>query len=144
MSCGCNAAPTPPGTLRARAAICHLCIYAERDDVAPWTVGAVACTISGKSVVDHIRGVPCPKGKHPDAGGIVRFPFGMKRAGVPKEFRWLMRRRLTGPLPGCGCFVVLLRLRAWLISLASPTRSSSPVPAPASGSYSHPRPTPQR
>lgn len=114
---------------RARAFSCQLCIYAEHDPVSPWIVGAVTCTISGKPVEAHITAckADCPKGRH---DGVVRFPFWFKRAGIPKELRWLFAWWLTGPMPGCGCFVFLLKLRSWLSrihsSVATP-RSGKPI-----------------
>lgn len=103
MACG-SCQPTDPNMVRAKSAICHLCIYAERDAVSPWVVGAVSCSVDGKPIESHIMAkVPtCLKGKHPDAQGMVKW-LGILWYGTPYPMRVLLRRRLTGPLPGCGC-----------------------------------------
>ncbi len=89
---------------RARALLCQVCIYAEHDSGGPWDGQAVTCTISGKPVTAHIMSCApsCPKGKHPDKDGIVKFAW-VKWYGVPRFLRWLLAGRLTGSVPGCGC-----------------------------------------
>lgn len=103
--------------IRAKSAICHLCIYAERDPVSPWVVGAVSCSVDGKPIESHVMAkVPtCPHGKHPDANGLVKW-VGILWFGVPAPLRFVLRNRLTGPLPGCGCMrtpkLVWLKIQA--------------------------------
>jgi hypothetical protein len=98
---------------RARALMCTFCIYAEHDADGPLHGQAITCTIGGRPVADYILSCQpsCPKGKHPDTSGIVRFA-GVRWYGVPRFLRWLAAGRLTGAVPGCGCVLVLKNL--WL------------------------------
>lgn len=96
---------------RARAVLCHSCVWAsrERGQHRRWT--AVGCTVSGKTVEHHVSSCApsCPKKKHPDMAGMVRWLW-IEWYGVPKPLRWVVRP--TGPVPGCGCIKVLKN--AWL------------------------------
>lgn len=137
MTCGsCQASQQ---STRAKSVICHLCIYAERDPVSPWVNGAISCSIDGKPIESHVMAtVPtCPMGKHPDAAGLVRW-LGILWFGVPAPMRWVLRSRLTGPLPGCGCTVWgktrWLRLKAWYtqrwVSPRGGTTPQTPILSP--------------
>jgi hypothetical protein len=99
-----RSAETVAAIRRGRAIMCHVCIYAEHGADA-WGKGAVACTISGRPVAEHIRDAKptCPRKRH---GAIVRW-MGVRWFGVPHPIRVTMRHKLTGPVPGCGCIVAL-------------------------------------
>lgn len=115
MTCvGCiNASPDAADIRRARAIICHWCLYAEHEPDGTITGTAVACTVDGLSVDSHVTSCrpSCPKGKHPDENGMVVF-MGIRWYGVPAFLRWLLVFRLTGAVPGCGCVAYLKDL--WL------------------------------
>ena len=119
MTCGC-VSPVPPlvqnglesirvsGSVVERAAMCDTCIWGEKHDYFGY--GVVSCTISGRKILDHVHGVACPEGKHPDCRGITRF-MGIRWYGVPMPVRawvWLTGTRHI-PLRAwrlCGCAVV--------------------------------------
>jgi hypothetical protein len=106
MGCGCNQNKLlVEAERRSRAIMCHFCIYAEHHATEPWKKGAVECRISGKPVSLYILNpVPCcPKNKH---GPITKY-LGIRHYGAPKYLRWLLYKRLTGPVAGCGCIYVL-------------------------------------
>jgi len=111
MGCGCTGAvpltvgltdgfTDERGQQRARAVMCGTCPAREGDRCAP----------AGHTVRRMVLDGGCPRGRHPDAAGVVRW-LGTEWYGVPAALRWaygLARRwlglpRLTGPLPGCGC-----------------------------------------
>jgi hypothetical protein len=115
MSCGtCEKAIVPGGLEATRAGQCHVCIWAEHDGADPWGLGAVACTISGRPVPEHVMGRPCPKGKHPDPTGVTTW-LGVRWYGVPYPIRlWLWATHPNHRKPswfgGCGCVVRLKQL----------------------------------
>lgn len=98
-----NARPDASQIKRARAIMCHWCLWAEHD-TGPWDGTAVSCTISGRPVDVHISSCrpSCPKNLHPDGDGLVRYLW-ITWYGVPAFLRWMLGKRLTGPVPGCGC-----------------------------------------
>jgi hypothetical protein len=93
---------------RARAIMCSTCIYGERSDAGYWGLAVVGCTVSGMSIEAHMTSCQpsCPKGLHPDKDGIVKW-LGVRWFGVPMPKRFIIRKKLTGPVPGCGCIRVL-------------------------------------
>lgn len=112
MTCGCQQSQpgemirakscTLPVIQSERAAMCLTCACREG-------TGSMAdtCGVTGMFVATHILGKPCPRGRHPDAKGLVS-AFGVKWRGVPMVDRvWL---RATGQLssiralPQCGCW----------------------------------------
>ncbi len=114
MTCAsCGSSPDAAMVRRARAVICHTCLWVEHSTDGPWTGVGVLCTISGKPVEQHIQSCApsCPRKRHPDQTGMVRF-MGMEWYGVPRFLRWVLAGRLTGTVPGCGCHARLKRL--WL------------------------------
>lgn len=89
--------------LRTRAAICGSC-RDHRD---------TRCGVSGLSLVLHVHGMACPRGKQADGRGWVRW-LGLAWVGVPWPVRaWRAaksRNRGWLLLPGCGCVVALKRV----------------------------------
>lgn len=105
---------------RERAALCQFCPHADHGE-GFWTQGAVECTISGRAILEHVTGAPCPRGYHPDSRGITRW-LGVRWYGVPYPIRVLLwafgaSHRRPGAWGRCGCLV-------WLKSiLANPSQS---------------------
>lgn len=94
---------------RARAAMCSVCPEAVRD--GPWFTregSPLACGLSGKPIKLHVESCrpSCPAGHHPGASGMVHW-VGLDWFGVPYPVRLWLRRKLTAPLPGCGCIARL-------------------------------------
>lgn len=84
--------------------MCQVCMRAARatgDRLGLRGGGAVRCTVSGRSVAEHVMEsvATCPRRRH---GAVVRW-FGIMWYGPPAPLRWLMFWWLTGPVPGCGC-----------------------------------------
>jgi len=117
MKCGCSQPADSVITCKrgptlavhaTRAAMCATCPERRADN----SLGT--CEISGRAVVLHLNGEPCGLGRHPDAGGRVKW-LGVLWRGVPFPLRLALQvrwpRRNPWRLPGCGC---LDRLKAWV------------------------------
>lgn len=127
MACGCAKTPgrtAQPkagtlGPIHERAALCQFCPHADHG-AGFWTQGATECTITGKAILEHVTGAPCPRGYHPDGRGITRW-LGVRWYGVPYPIRVLLwafgaSHRRPGAWGRCGCLV-------WLKSiLANPSQ----------------------
>ena len=114
MTCGCKNIVVPEVTRRARAAMCLTCLDADRG----FGMDAIHCTVSGKTIETHVlqSDLTCPEGKHPDSDGCITWG-GVRWYGVPMPVRWLLRRKLTGPLSGCGCIKLLKDCWVWVVGL---------------------------
>ncbi len=111
MSCGCS---RPTVDLSPAAIMCGAC---------PRRNGFVDCSVDGKPMLSR----PCPREKHPDAIGRVRW-LGIRWYGVPAPIRWYGSAGLYAEvcglganvkwrdLPGCGCIV---RLKDWTKGITS-------------------------
>lgn len=81
--------------------------------------GHGVCSYSGRMVVLHVRGTPCPRGRW-DVRGRVRW-VGMWWVGLPWPQRvWRAMAQRDGRwmgTPGCGCIVwarvVVVEVRRW-------------------------------
>ncbi len=116
MSCGCG---KPAPDLSPAAIMCGAC---------PRRRGFIECRVDGKPMLSR----PCPKGKHPDDVGRVRW-LGIRWHGIPAPIRWyglaglyaktlgIGARVKWRDLPGCGCVVRLKDLwvkgTSWLSRL---------------------------
>lgn len=114
MGCSSCQKPGKENLSVSLAAMCHTCPKAERRGGE-----AVRCTINGQALYPLlVEGESfCPKGRHPDPAGLVRWA-GFGWHGVPYPLRlWLWgvtaldyfrgRRiappRKPGEYQGCGC-----------------------------------------
>jgi hypothetical protein len=98
--------------------MCRVCGAADLDLPVP------VCRSSGETIYTMtIGGEACPRGRHPDAAGVVRWPVRpVKWHGIPGPVRyWLagLGYRPAAAWQGCGCLVAAKRLTAWL-GLATP------------------------
>ena len=119
MGCGCGGGGGCRKDARTCAAICHVCAFAEHAPRA-WVDGAMACTISGRPITEHLGGAACPRGYHPTCKSLVaRLPWPglawVEWYGVPWPIRvalWSFHPRhpARGGWPGCGCLVAV---KAW-------------------------------
>lgn len=108
--CGCGVTAE---TRRTNAAMCVLCPELGMRVRADWSTVAV-CTVDGRAFGPRgERREACPRGRHADEQGMVRW-LGSRWRGVPYPLRVRLRRRgvelKRGPLPGCGC---IDRVKAW-------------------------------
>jgi hypothetical protein len=106
MSCGCSKDPIYEKAMRAtRGAMCVACAGPD----------ASTCPMTGSLVSLHVRGKPCPKGRHPNREGILTWLW-VRWFGTPFPLRaWLWTCHYSDrdwaafrwQLPGCGCVVAL-------------------------------------
>ena len=97
---GARAARAVKEAVRTAEIVCLLC---------PHSGGAEgrACRLDGRQLVHVTLNRSCPKGKHPDADGRVRW-LGVLWRGVPWPLRWRLPKGVKPP--GCGCLDALKRL----------------------------------
>ena len=89
--------------------MCSTCPEAIR--AGPWFTrdgSPITCGITGQPVEVYIQSCApsCPIGRHPGADGVI-VAHGLRWLGVPMPDRLFLWRLLTGPMPGCGCILVL-------------------------------------
>jgi len=93
---------------RTRSAMCAACPRLRN-----WTV----CSIDNQPASGRTH---CPKGRFPDAHGVVRW-MRVRWYGVPYPLRVTVAalRAARKPLPGCGCIVRLKDLWRWIVNATS-------------------------
>lgn len=105
----------PRAVLLERTAICTLCAGG----------GSAYCPVTSQPVVLYLSGAPCPKRRHPDESGLVRF-LGILWFGFPWPLRWVFwwrlrnkglgrlgdRRAFFAKFPACGC-IARLKVLTW-------------------------------
>lgn len=111
--------------------VCASCVHSRGGKGRP---GMVRCSVNGVAIVEQVcggvlkarAGMACPKGKGPDADGLVRH-WWMRWRGVPLPTKLRLRFAWKGigapaparweDMPGCGCVHVLKnaaeRIAAW-------------------------------
>jgi len=128
--CGCTGTNSACSRKAAKAAMCETCLFGTGGQTR-YGPGVVACSIDGKPIsVAMTR--PCPRGRHPDADGVIRWA-GVRWQGVPMPLRvvlrlWHPRHPRLRRWDGCGCVVILKRgtetigLIVRMMTLPSPAR----------------------
>lgn len=108
--CNCGGGPkVAENDRRARGIACDSCKhYRATCSLTQLTYAAIRS--APKSV--------CPIGRHPDEQGRVRWGL-VTTIGVPKWVRWRYRKRIKGPLDGCGCLAFLADTWGWIMFVAS-------------------------
>lgn len=109
--CGCKeASKARIDYCRTKAAMCASCPNHVTDDTGSVSrCGArlnASIRINGEASEWWSRG-ECPRGRFPDADGVVRWS-GVRWYGVPAPIRWWLRWRnpvhpKPSSFPGCGC-----------------------------------------
>lgn len=109
--CECKGPNSACSRLVTKTAMCETC-PAGTLGPSRYGRGVVACSIDGKPIAKAITRA-CPRGRHPDAEGIVRWA-GIRWFGVPMPLRvklrlWHPRHPRLRRWDGCGCVVILKR-----------------------------------
>jgi hypothetical protein len=121
MSCGCGdtsiTIETPRGrevklsVIHERLAMCATCSRGEHDG-SFWVGGTDRCGVTGRHVLDHASGAPCPRRKFPEGARHVTRWAGLRWYGVPYPIRlvlWALAPGHRSPRRWleCGCIKAL-------------------------------------